>query len=308
MRLLINLALFVCIFNFSKSNEVQAQTTAPGYVSFNLGKSPVPSQTKQELTLYGCNTMVRITTNDSVLYVTTDSVWRKEKSLTWDSSGQVFVDIPYGTYGKGQNQYFVSKYYMASPPVFETKVSSKNKMDSVKIANIGLVIPDQFTFFGEKPVQIVHLDYTILEPVYLNYVGINYNYTSGTEKSCTDLGIDLVPLNIQCADFAWIDKKGSKIVGAKGASGIGRVRNEDGQRQVFLPSYVSDSTNFLDCEITILDDIIKGYDVSFVTDQGQVKSLNLTDFHKNNSKNGKINLTCKSRTQLPVGCKENVNK
>ena len=294
------LLLFAIGVFFASTGKAQTtkNVSQTGYVNFNLGKSPVSPSSPQEMSLYGCNTHIQIKTTDSVLVeVGGDSTWYNKSSLVWGKDNQVLSGIPYGSQGSGSGSYYVSKYYMASPPVMQTKVSKKNKKDT--IANIGLVIPDRFTFFGETPVQIVHLNYTILEPVYLNYVGINYDYVHKKQKTCSELGVDLVPLNIQCSDFKWQDKNG--ITGAEGASGIARIWNVDQQRQVFLPSYASDSTDFLDCELTIMDDIIKDYEVFFAVSKDSIsKSISLTKVH---SEAEEIKLYCRKRTNgLPPGC------
>ena len=122
------------------------------------------------------------------------------------------------------------------------------------------------------------------------------------EISVGSVKSDLVPFNIQCKDFKWIDK--NDIMDAKGASGIGRIRNEDGQRQFFVPSYLPDSL-CLDCEMTILDDILKDHEVYFAFGDSLSKKMNLTDFHENTPKK-KVDLFCLTRENgLPPGCKKN---
>lgn len=264
-----------------------------GYVNFNLGEEPWPNAGRQELSLYGCNTEV-----------TTKNVsWNDAVNLEWGTRNQVLGDIPYGYQRKDGREYFVSKYYMASPPVMELMKGSEGSKNQKAI--IGLVIPDQFTFFGEKPVQIVNLDYNILEPVYLNYVDVDYFYrVDESTMTCGDLGVDLIPLNIQCKDFAWRNKPSTeKIFDARGASGIGRLRNEEGQRQVFLPSYDTEGEDCLDCTITILDDILLKHEVFFATEDGFSKTISLRDFYKKYGNEKSIGLVCRPRFELPEGCK-----
>ena len=93
------------------------------------------------------------------------------------------------------------------------------------------------------------------------------------------------------------------MIGAKGASGIGRLRNEAGQNQVFLPSYDAEGEECLDCTITILDDILLNHEVFFVTDDGWYKTISLTDFYKKYGQGKSIGLACKPRFELPEGCK-----
>ncbi|WP_420387066.1 hypothetical protein [Roseivirga sp.] len=263
-----------------------------GYVNFNLGESPVKPPQRHELSLYGCNTEV----------TTRERVWNGEKNLEWGVDNQVFTDVPYGYREEEGRRYFVSKYYMASPPVMEMMNGGESSNEQ---AIIGLVIPDRFTFFGEKPVQIVNLNYNILRKVYLNYVNVDYYYKVDKDQmSCGDMGVDLIPLNIQCKDFEWLNKSETEpIFDARGASGIGRLRNEKGQNQVFLPSYQPNGEECLDCTITILDDILLKHEVFFVMDDGYSKTISLTDFYQKNGQNKSIPLACAPRFELPEGCK-----
>ncbi len=263
-----------------------------GYVNFNLDESPVSNPKRQEVSLYGCDTIV----------TTRYTRWNGEENLEWNVKNQVLTGIPYGEQEKDGRSYYISKYYMASPPVMEPLEGSGN---SEQKAIIGLVIPDQFTFFGEKPVQIVNLNYNILEPVYLNYVDVDYEYVDRAKNpTCGDLGVDLIPLNIQCKDFRWLNQVSTNsIQDAQGASGIARLYNKKGQRQVFLPSY-EPGEECLDCEITILDDILIDHEVFFVDGERLVKSISLTDFYENYGNKRSIGLSCRLREELPAGCKK----
>ena len=266
-----------------------AQEQPYGYVNFNLKPAPVYWAPQHELSLYGCQT--EVTTRE----------WYRDgqNNLVWGEDDQVLPEVPYG-YQEDEfgNTYYVSKYYMASPPVFAYDGKDPNAP-----AVIGLVIPDRFTFFGQKPVQIVNLDYSILEPVYLSYVSANYGYDDGVHPSCDSLGLDLVPLNMACTDFPWLLKSATPtILDAKGASGIARLRNEPDQNRVFLAHTAPDS-GYLDCDITILDDILLYHEVFFVTEEGLSKSLSLTDFYLNEAANGQqIQLACRTRSEPPAGC------
>lgn len=270
----------------------------PAYVNYSLGKSPAAKPTRQEVTLFGCNTRVS----------TKQTYWNNEKDLEWNTRNQVLPGVPYGWQQKDEDTpYYVSKYYQASPPVFPPSYNPAT--DPV---TIGLVIPDRFTFFGEAPVQQTFLDYEILEPVYLNYVPVDYQYPNDTYGTCASQGVSLIPLNIECKDFNWINKADTPgIQNAKGASGIARIYNDSTNRQVFLPSYQPAGEECLDCTISILDDIMAFNDVWFVVDGVESKSISLTDFYsaqvKNKTKPGAIGLSCKPRLELPAGCLEPKN-
>lgn len=268
--------------------------SGPAYVNFSLEEAPTANPGRHELSLYGCNTEV----------TTRNRSWNGKNNLEWGVDDQVMTGVPHGWQEtRDGRKYYVSKYYMASPPVFDTL--NKGYRDQVQRAIIGLVIPDQFTFFGERPVQKVNLDYTILEPVFLNYVGVDYDYVDDLgNPSASDLGLNLVPLNIQCKDFRWLNNGDTyTIMNAQGASGIARIKNEKGQRQVFLPSYKPNGEDCLDCEITILDDILMDHEVFFVHEGQLVKTISLTDFYKTYGSEKKIQLFCRLRKELPAGCK-----
>ncbi len=295
---------------------IAQNTSDTGYVIFNLEKKPNPNAGRHELTLFGCNTTLS----------TTDSTWYGKKNLKWGTDNQVLSNVPFG-YSK-DSSYYVSKYYMASPPVWHVKQAPHNGKDS--LINIGLVIPDHFTFFGNKPAQIVHLNYNLLQPVYLNYASVDFNncdtiksngdstnFKCNTKKhpTCAQLGFDSLPLpiNIQCDDFKWRKDSFPPVNNAQGASGIGVLTPEE--NHVFLPSYAV-GKDYLNCNITLLDDIILNTEVFFVTKKGLTKTISLTDFYKEHAVKvskektmvfKKIELFCKQRDEkdIPTGCLNN---
>ena len=281
---------FVTTTACAQGNGSEVLSYENGYVNFNLAPEPILNAGRQELSLYGCNTQIS----------TRDIEFNGATNLEWGKDNQIYPNVPYGWREDQRKRYFISKYYMASPPV--QHLLDQGAQSDDQLVDIGLVIPDRFTFFGEKPVQIVHLNYSILQHVYLNFVDVDFDYKYGVNPSLNELGVDFVPINIQCPDFAWSDPKtGSKLEGAKGASGIGRLRSEDGTSKVFLPSYKPDS-EFLDCQITILDDILLHFEVFFVTEHGLKKTMNLTEFHTRFPE-GKIKLFARQRVDLPAGCR-----
>lgn len=290
----ISLCLLLCSLNAQAQQQKHLNNKGPAYVNFNLGESPVANPKRQEVSFYGCNTEVS----------TRDVSWNNQKNLEWNAKNQVMSGLPYGPQKRDGKDYYVSKYYMASPPAFDVFNEGGTVADSVAI--IGLVIPDQFTFFGERPVQQVYLDYKILEPVYLNFINVDYQYVDAEGRlSAHDLGVDLVPLNIQCKDFRWLNQGDTyEIRNARGASGIARLRNNAQDSKVFLPSYKPNGEDCLECEITILDDILIDHEVFFVHKGNLVKKLNLTEFYKLYGNTKSIPLFSLPRIELPEGCKE----
>lgn len=104
--------------------------------NFSLGESTIIPQkkyNKQGVEIFGCNTFI---TNKN-----TNNWGGDTNGLSWNTPNQVFKNIPYGDQKdfKTDSIYFVSKYYIASPPVFHRNDS--NSTDSNTIFDIGIVTP-----------------------------------------------------------------------------------------------------------------------------------------------------------------------
>lgn len=265
--------------SLSFATNLPAQDQATGLVSFNTGRSPVEDAAVQSVSLFGChNTQV-------------------DADLFWDTEGQVVGHIPYGWHESGDKPYFVGKYYVASPPVFrhvrETHGADPHR-EPKENPFVGLVIPDRFSFEGERPAQVVNLDYRILEPTYLHSVGANFDFP-GHAGTCRELGVEAVPINTDCPDFPWRN-------GALGASGIGQLTADGGN--AFVPSRKKDE-DFLQCNVTLLDDVVLHAEVFFVTEEDGVerptKSLDLTALLEANET---LKLLCTPRPldDIPSGC------
>jgi hypothetical protein len=222
------------------------------------------------------------------------------EGFKWNTSNQVLSNVPFGFQKDAvtQEEFYVSKYYIASPPVF--KKGGQN--DPNTLYDIGIVTPDQFVFEGKKPVQMVYMDYNILQPMYIEYIDIEF------ESSFENVGYGLVPFKVECRDFPWISANG--INNAQGASGIGALRKDSTNiGRLFLPYYYENNPeqqnstitvkNYLDCEVTILNDILFNYEVYFVVNGELKTSINLKDL-----KNEKIKFRSVYREELPEGCKE----
>ncbi|GAB4198186.1 MAG: hypothetical protein Tsb002_32930 [Wenzhouxiangellaceae bacterium] len=248
-----------------------AASAETGLVNFNLGKSPVADSPVQPVTLYGCNQTV-------------------ESELFWGTDNQIVGDIPYGNHvSESGKAYHISKYYIVSPPAFR-KAPEQGKAQ--KPPYIGLVTPDNFSFQGKQPAQIVYFDYRILKPTYLTYVTVDYNHKNDRGESCADLGVNLIPVNTQCHDFPWRN-------GAKGASGIGETTQSS--NRIFLPLLKPESDP-LQCDVTILNDILLDHEVFFVDhNKQQTTTVSLTEHHNNKQA---IKLACYRRpaNEAPAGC------
>ena len=130
------------------------------------------------------------------------------------------------------------------------------------------------------------------------------------DSSFNLLKVDVVPFKVECKDFPWLDNK--LYSNAKGASGIGSLnRKVPPLTKLFLPYYEDELTTnqdkqFLDFEVTILNDILFHHEIYFKINGEKKYSINLKDFynkHKNDKKM-EITLYCEYRNELPCGCKE----
>jgi len=274
-------------------NTYQPDTT--GYVNFNLGNTTLPHTEFQPVFLYGCNTNITIN----------NKFWYQPNGLKWDQDNQVISGIPFG-HQKDNNgeEFYVSKYYIASPPVIKKGTQGIN--DPSTLYDIGLVIPDKFNLEGEKPMQIVHLDYNTLKLMHIRYIPIEF------DASFEELGVDFVPFKVECNDFPWI--AANQVTDAKGASGIGALSRSatTNKDSLFLPYYypknaivntTPETKKYLDCKVTILNDILFHYEVFFLIDGVKHTSINLKDYTKK-KQNQTITLYSEYRKELPCGCTE----
>lgn len=254
-------------------SSVSTYAQGTGLVNFNLDKSPVANSPVQPVMIFGCNQTINT-------------------NLFWDTNNQIVGDIPYGhQQSDSKKNYFISKYYIASPPVY--RHSSNSKPSKQKPPYIGLVTPDNFTFTGEKPAQIVYFDYRVLKPTNLTFVEMDYHHKNENNQTCAKLGVDSIPVNTQCSDFPWRN-------GALGASGIGDITRESSK--VFLP-LVGEKNKPLNCTVTILDDIMLDHDVYFLDkDNKTVRTQSLTEYHQ---KNEGMKMVCyeRAKTDIPINCR-----
>lgn len=283
--------LLTIVILFSSILSLCSQGT--GYVNFTLETTEIQPQEKykqQPVELLGCNTVV---TNKEKKY------WKNApQGLDWKKKNQVFENLPYGYQfdDKHKKNYYVSKYYIASPPVFIR--DKKGKPTKETNYDVGIVTPDQFTFRGEKPVTNIYLEYDILKLVKIQYIPIKLN------KSFKGKDILGIPFSVECKDFPRKDKGMYK--NAKGASGIGYIdlKAKHG-KQFFLP-YFEEGTDkkYLNCELSILDDILLNYTIYFKVNGEKRYTIDLKEFYQQhrNDKKLEIELFCEPRDELPCGC------
>lgn len=284
----------------------------PGYVVFNVGDNTFKNYKNQSIMLFGCNTALTNTSPD----------WHAPRDFQWNTSDQVLSGIPFGhkniTVKNKKIDYYVNKYYVASPPVSAKKHSIwGEKFD------IGLVIPDQFTLDGESPVQEVYLDYTPLVPQ------LTYEIPFELDASVVKSGIKHIPFKVESINFPWYD--GPLVKNGKGASGIGFFQPGKGNdvfnsNSFFLP-YNKNGTkdDILKTEVTLLNDIMLLYKFHFMVPdpkdgmkRKRANKINLTEYYKSieeyfdkkkdsiTNKKAMVKLVAKRRApgDVPCGCKK----
>ncbi len=265
---------FILHLVFSFFSSVQfAVAENIGIINFNVNDAPIKTEKQQPIQVLGCNTT-------------------KHTKIVWGDDNQLMEGLPYGPYKSDTGkEYFVSKYYLASPPV-PVPVPKGTQ------TNIGLLTPDNFRLDGVRPAKIVNLDYSILKPMYLGKVKANFNFNFKPENdstSCNSLGVKSVPINIHCPDFPWKN-------GALGASGIGLLDNSHDKAEIFVATLEANGSHPLKCFVTILDNIMLDHEVSFSTPKGVNKTVDLTKLYKANKS---MDLVCRVREQydIPPGCR-----
>jgi hypothetical protein len=277
------------LFPFLFYSNAHGQTTYPqgnkGFLSFNFGTTTFPPNKYQKVSIFGCNTIL----TDSVLT-------QNPHNSKGRNPNQVLSGVPCGwQIDQGTKEsYYVSKYYIASPPIVK-------KLMGDTLYDLGIVTPDEFDLIGDKPVQLVYMDYNVLKPLYIEYLPIEFDASFKNFDTAT------VPFQVECKGFPWLDTNG--LQGAKGASGIGYLKNNVMHTgRLFLPYYYKEgkSTNdsvkvYLDCQVTILNDILFHQEVFFKIDDTLFSSINLKDYK---DRRQKLKFSRKYKKELPCGCKE----
>ncbi len=286
---------FFLFYSCHHKTQKKEYPTIPGYANFSLGKNTLASKKTHTITLFGCNTNV----------IAKGENWNGPDAFHWETSNQVLSGIPYGdqidaTTGK---PYYVSKYYIASPPVL--KFDKTGKMNSNTLYDIGLVTPHQFSYDGKAPVQMVYLDYNILKPMHVDYIDIKF------DTSFDSLNVGYVPFRVECNDLPWIDTK--RIKNAKGGAGIGSLKKGNlHAEQLFLPYYFLDKSSndrkYLDTKVTLLNDVLLNYKIKFIVGKDSLESINLKDFYFNPNKTDSLRVIAIKRTDIPSGCVKPISK
>lgn len=136
------------------------------------------------------------------------------------------------------------------------------------------------------------MTYSVLPPITLQEIASDFTQTNTSHPhSCEDLGVNLIPINIQCKNFP-------RLSGNTGASGIGFLEsNNPNFDKIFVPRHIQPPHDPMNCNATILSDIILNYDVTFSNGSQIIDMANL-------STENKMSFMCKKRDPMvtPDGC------
>ncbi|WP_157811756.1 hypothetical protein [Tenacibaculum sp. SZ-18] len=288
--------LFLCFFNVQSQNNYDVNKT--GYISLSIANSTLPHKSKQQISLYGCNTSIIIDSGKIVSPRYKDGIIsvKKQNGFSWNTKNQEVSGIPFGhqknkSKKKKFKDFYVSKYYISSPPVVKKSKTGNKDND---IYDIGLITPDNFTFDGLNPNQLVYLDYSILKETHIDYIPVHY------DDSFDKLNVYLIPFKVESPDFPW---RNTRIIkNAKGASGVGALNKKDNINKLFLPyNYINKEKKHLQFNVTILNDILLDHKIFFMVDGKKRETLNLNEYYKKYGKK-KIVLKVVRRKKPPCGC------
>jgi hypothetical protein len=203
--------LAICFSLLTINNEAFAQNNytpdSTGSINFNLGNSTLrqPKHQTQTLSLFSCNTSLTVNSK----------LWKgPKKGFEWQKKNQILKGIPFGyqTDTKTKDSFYISTYYIASPPLFQ-KGPHGGPIPNSKY-DIGIVTPNEFNFTGDNPKK-VDMNYNLLEPVYIEYIDVVYG------SSFDKLGVSFIPFKVEANNFPWIETP--TTIDSLGATGIGAV-------------------------------------------------------------------------------------
>lgn len=246
------------------------------------GGAPTKYQDKkQPLSLYACN-------NTSIPY---SIEWNKENSLK----------IPYGLQVKDGKEYFISKYYIASPPL-------PNRFAANTPLILGVLSEDHFNLEKANQKVDIFMDYKLLKPIQLAFIPVNYTSNNSENSFCIDHDINKIPINIRCPEFNYTkygkEKTGKSKGLGKGIGQLKRGKNTSGELtdkgQLFIPvEKVNKTTKALEnCTVEIVNDILFEHQIYFGTAEKHHEKIDLTLAYKTYKETGEsVNLYCKARPE-----------
>lgn len=225
--------------------------------------------------------------------VNTDMAWNQE----------TLQSVPYGWQNDGKRAFFISKYYVASPPL------PKSFATGVPLT-LGVLSQDHFSLQEAGEVVPIFLDYTLLSPIKLAHVKVEYGNRYDGVAACSDYGINTIPINIRCPSFKY---RGTNELGlGKGIAQLTRelkqgVLTEHGH--LFIPLRIESDptpdTPLAGCTVEILNDIILEHQVYFGTAANHISKIDLTSAYRRYiTDKTPVTLYCRPRpeNQPAAGC------
>jgi len=274
MKLLTKTLIILTAFTCNQANTCELASV------ILTGEAPEKyEQDKQPLTLYACN--------DTKIEHTME--WEKKNEKT----------IPYGHKTKGGKDFFISKYYVASPPL-------PNSFSPDRALTLGVLSEDHFILTGQDQKVDIFMNYKLLKPVKLGFLPVNYSKGESEIANCIDQKINAIPINIRCPSFKYA--KGDKMGLGKGIAQLARVKKEDrltSKGQLFIPLDIETNKPLKNCTVEILNDIILEHQVYFGTANNYHEKIDLTQAYEAYKHNqDQVNLYCRARPkhEPATGC------
>lgn len=256
-------------------------------VNFTGGAPNQYVDNKQPLSMYACN-------NTSIKH-----------HIEWGKNNP--TNIPFGRQVKDGQRFFISKYYIASPPL-------PNKFVAKEPLILGVLSEDHFTLHENKQRVEVYMDYELLEPIQLAFIPVDYNRQAQDAPSCIAQNIDKIPINIRCPEFKYT-RQGEQATGqshglGKGIGQLARVMNKTtGQLttegKLFIPLDLTTKEALNNCTVEIVNDIILEHQVFFGTPDDHWQKIDLTQAYEVHQLTKEpVSLYCRARpaNEPAAGC------
>ena len=250
---------------------------------------------KQPIEIFACNNY-------------TDSVTTPNQTVDFNKLTE--VEVPFGRqddFGSElSDEYYISQYYIASPPL-------PNNFDPGKPRILGVLSSDHFSQETRGEIRTINMDYRLLKPIEAGFVKVDYSSGDDQILDCIEQGIDTIAINIRCPSFEYTEygtrKTGKKIGLGKGIAQLQRAKDQEGhltdKGDLLIPLNVESKQPLTDCTVEIVNDIIQHHQVFFGTADQHTAKIKLTeaydDYHRRNQH---LQLYCRARPadEPAAGC------
>ena len=236
---------------------------------------------KQPLSIYACN-------NTSIPH-----------NIEWGKPN--LKKIPYGHQVKDGKEYFISKYYIASPPL-------PNNFDAGKPRILGVLSEDHFALENIHEEKDIFMDYKLLKPIKLKFFPINFYSNPSDTPYCIEQNIYEIPVNIRCPEFKYTEY-GKKLTGHTKGLGKGiallKRKKDAASTELFIPFDLETEEVLKNCTMEIVNDIILEHQIYFGSPEKHHQKIDLTRAYETHKRTGKpVSLYCKARpeNEPAAGC------